>query len=173
MLMFLITGQPGTGKSTIKAELVSRGIRAYDADEDHLAHWYSSDGTPVPHDEEESTPEFVASHTRDIARQTILDMTTETNSMFICGDPENEDELQDFFTVIFALTLDETIRQQRLDTRTNNLWGKLPHERAYDLARTHIALERYKKPNYITIDAAQRPAVIVDIILETIRDKGF
>ncbi|HEY4963887.1 MAG TPA: hypothetical protein VIH90_04290 [Candidatus Saccharimonadales bacterium] len=176
MSLFLITGLPGTGKSTVRAELVTRGIEAYDGDEDHLAHWYDDAGIPVPIENEVRTPEFVNTHTRDIARQTVVNLATRAigiELVFLCGDPENEDKLQDIFTGIFALTLDDKIRQHRLDIRKNNPWGKLPHEREYDQAHIDIALNRYKRPNYITIDASQTPENIVDFILRTVTSKKF
>lgn len=167
MSLILITGLPGTGKSTVCAELKARSIEAYDGDEDELAHWFDANGKPVPKADEVRTPEFVAAHTRDIARQTIKDLVEQAKDkqIFLCGDPENEDELSPLFTKKFALVLDETIRQHRLDTRTNNDWGKLPHEREYDRAHIDKAYRRYQTPGYSTIDSNQPVANIVDLII--------
>lgn len=171
MPLFLITGLPGTGKSTVCAELKARNLEAYDADEDHLAHWFDIAGNPVREIDEQRTPEFVAVHTRDIARQTIEDLAAQAANqpIFICGNPENEEELSDLFVMRFALVLDEVMRQNRLDTRTNNNWGKLPHEREYDLLHIDTAFKRYATTGYSTIDAAQPTAQIVDLLVSQIQ----
>lgn len=171
MSLYLITGLPGTGKTTVCAELKERGLEAYDADQDHLAHWYDANGDPVKEEDEERTVEFVNAHTRDIALQIVEGLATQATdkTVFVCGDPENEDELQPLFTGIFALVLDESVRQDRLDTRTNNPWGKLPHEREYDRAHIAIAQNRYKSVGYSVISATQSVERIVDIIVGSVK----
>jgi broad-specificity NMP kinase len=172
MPLFLVTGLPGTGKSTIRDELKSRGYKAYDGDYDHLAKWYNNKtGQPIKEGHyHERTPEFLKTHSRDIARQVVEDLATKAKHrpVFLCGDPENEDELVNLFSKVFALVVDEGVRQNRLATRTNNEWGKLPHEIAYDQAVKPVALDRYKRYVYITLDASQPPKVIVDQILKEI-----
>ncbi len=170
MPLFLVTGLPGTGKSTVCAELKTRGFESYDGDYDHLAHWYNNGtGQPEEHDQDR-TPEFLRTHSRDIARETVdgLAANAQDKSVFLCGDPENEDELVDLFAKVFALILDEDTRQYRLATRTNNQWGKLPHEIEYDLATIPIAYDRYQRLAYITLDSAQSTEIIVDQIIELI-----
>lgn len=174
MSLFLITGLPGSGKSTVCAELKSRGYEAYDGDEDHLAKWYNNKtGLAVKKEDEERTPAFIQAHSRNISRKTIKDLASRAKDrpIFLCNDPENEDELRDLFAKIFALVIDEKIRQHRLATRTNNSWGKLPHELEYDLVFQRKANDTYEKFPYTTIDAAQSPEDIVDQILETILNK--
>jgi dephospho-CoA kinase len=171
MPLILITGLPGSGKSTVNTELKARGYESYDADEDHLAHWYDNEtGLVVMQEDEKRTAEFVATHSRDIARETVEGLAAQTidNPVFLCGDPENEDELRDLFSKIFALVIDEDLRQHRLATRGNNTWGKLPHEIAYDLTFQQKAPETYAKFGYITLDATQPVANNVDYILKRI-----
>lgn len=168
MSLFLITGLPGSGKSTACAELKARGYKAYDGDYDRLAKWYN-DATGRPIEERtyhKRTPKFLQTHSRDISREAAEDLAAKAKhkTIFLCADPENEDELVPLFAKVFALVLDEDTRQHRLATRVNNQWGKLPHEVAYDLAVKPKAFNRYKKFGYDVIDAAQPTGAIVDYI---------
>lgn len=174
MSLFLVTGLPGTGKSTICAELKRRGYKAYDGDYDHLAKWYNN-STNKPIDESrglERTTEFLHNHSRNISRRIVEDLAFESKDkvIFLCADPENEDDLVDLFERVYALTLDEDARQQRLAERTNNQWGKLPHEIAYDLDIKPTAYNRYKKSMYHTIDASQPVKLIVSHILNELNN---
>ncbi|HYH36530.1 MAG TPA: AAA family ATPase [Candidatus Saccharimonadales bacterium] len=126
MSLILITGLPGSGKSTVCAELKLRGYEAYDGDEDHLAKWYDrKTGRAAAKEVEECTPEFLQVHSRDISRGTVARLASKAHGklVFLCGDPENEAELQDLFTKTFALVVNEDVLRHRLATRTNNDWG--------------------------------------------------
>ena len=168
MALFLITGLPGTGKTTVCNELKARGLTAYDGDKDHLAHWYDKKtGEEAAYD---GTREFIDRHHRSIAKETIERLAHDAvgKSIFLCNDPDNEDELQGFFTHVFALTAGEAIIRQRLADRTGDgyEWGKIPHELAAVLETQEVAYRRYKQDNYTVIDATLPTNIIVDRILK-------
>jgi adenylate kinase family enzyme len=169
MPLFLITGLPGSGKTTVRDELISRGFKAYDGDQDDLAEWYNIDtGVPIEQSDRERTAEFGRTHSRDIIRQKVDELAALAidKSVFLCADPENEDELSDLFAKMFALVIDEDVRRVRLASRTNNNWGKLPHE----IERDQIFRQKLNKSieghDYIIVDAALMPGEVVDIILK-------
>lgn len=167
----MVTGLPGTGKSTVNAELKALGYKSYDGDEDHLAKWYNSEtGLPVDAKIEDCTPDFLRTHSRDISRKTVEKLASKARDkpVFLCGDPENEEELHDLFSVVFALILDDATLKRRIATRTNNEWGKLPHELAYSLAFKQKWYDNCKRFDYVTLDSTQPPRVLVNQILERI-----
>lgn len=171
MALYLITGAPGSGKTTVCDELLSRGCEAYDGDRDNLARWYSiATGLPVEKVEEQRTLEFTETHSRDIARDVVeaLAEKAKDKNVFLCADPENEDAVRDLFAMVFVLLTDETTRKQRLLTRENNQWGKLPHERERDLKFVEQFMMNAKKHNYVVVDSSKPTAVIVDQILDKI-----
>jgi adenylate kinase family enzyme len=59
MAAFLITGNPGSGKTTIAQELLRRGLIAVDADE--TAHWETTAGVPVSQPQH-ATDEWLLGH---------------------------------------------------------------------------------------------------------------
>ena len=172
MPLFLITGLPGSGKSTVCVGLKARGYESYDGDEDRLAKWYDNEtGLAVEVGIEECTPEFLRTHSRDISRETVKRLAAEAGDkpVFLCGDPENEEELRDLFTEIFALVADDKTLKRRIAMRTNNEWGKRPHELAYSLALREKSYDNYRKFGYVTLDSTQPPESIINQILETVR----
>lgn len=168
MALYLITGPPGTGKSTICAALTEEGIAAYDADTHGLACWRDRDthALVVPEDPT-CPPEFLRRNTRDIPRETIEALATQAQNkdIFVCGDPENEHELLALFTRAFALILDEQTITKRLAARTNNTWGKLPHQVAHSLAFKERWDELRQRFEYIELDASRPTPELTKTIL--------
>lgn len=171
MSLILITGLAGTGKSTIRAELVSRGFQAYDQDEDHIAKWYNDKTGKAVIGRPRRTTEFLQTHSRSILRDTAqkLAIRAKDKPIFLCGDPENDDELRDLFAYAFALKLDEATRQYRLATRTNNQYGKTPEDLAYDAENLKRSATLYKRLNYVLVDANRSTGEIVDDILAQVQ----
>lgn len=171
MSLILITGLPGTGKTAVCNELKARGYEAYDADKDHLAQWFDiKTGKAVKVGDYKPTPEFLKNHSRDIAYNVVESLAKKATNktVFLCGDPANEDELRKLFSQVFALVLDEETIRHRLASRTDNTWGKLPRELDYTFSFQQISYERYEKYADIILDAAQPTSVIVERILEKI-----
>jgi adenylate kinase family enzyme len=174
MSLFFITGIAGSGKSTVQKELKSRGYEAYDTDDDGFAKWHNNE-TGYIHPKssvknEDRTKEFLKIHSWKVPRQEVEDLASRAKgkTIFLCGVAANEDEIRDLFKAVFELTIDDETLIHRLTTRTNNDWGKQPHELQQTLESQHNIDELYRKHNPILIDATQPIEVVVDNIIAKI-----
>jgi hypothetical protein len=115
MPAFLITGNPGSGKSALAQELARRGLRAIDPDDDpRLA--YSEDAAghradPPQHPDEE----WLRSHRWVWSRSGLTEVLARyTGPVFVCGIARNQGELLDLFDRVFLLRIDEPTQEARL-----------------------------------------------------------
>src|ERR1700693_3726645 len=111
MSLCYITGISGSGKSTVYDELKARGYTVYGVDEDKLAGWYNNktgvvEGYRKP---EDRTKEWRSQVTYKLPRQHVEKIAKEANNkqFFLCGVAENDTELWDLFSKVFALSVDE------------------------------------------------------------------
>lgn len=176
MALFYITGIAGTGKSTIWRELKARGYKAYDVDEDGFAKWHN-DKTGYVHPKssvkkEQRTPEFLQQHSWKVTRQEIQELSdlAESEPVFLCGVVANESEIRNIFTEIFALVIDEETLKYRLANRTDNDWGKQPHELEQTLSGMQFANDSYRQNGYTIIDATKPLEQVVDEILSSAKN---
>ncbi len=171
MSLIFVTGISGSGKSAVWQELKARGYEAYDVDEDGLAKWHNNE-TGYVHPKSsvkahQRTPEFLANHSWKVPRNEVEELyrKAKNKNIFLCGVVANEQELRDLFSKIIALTVDEDTLKHRLQSRTNNDFGKSKHEFEQVLSLQSELYESYKKLGHITIDAT-RPLdqVVADVI---------
>ena len=120
MSAFLITGNPGSGKTSVAMELTRLGFNGVDADE--IAGWETASGVPVSQPEQ-ATDEWLLSH-RWVWRRMHLEEVIRAQMpagqhIFLCGIAVNQRDMLDLFEVVFLLSLDHETQLERLGTATN------------------------------------------------------
>lgn len=116
----LITGNPGSGKSSLASELARRGCAVIDGDD--LAGWETTAGVPVTQPAP-ATDEWLLSHrwvwSRSRVEQAIAERSSATRPLFVCGIAVNQRDMLDLFHLVFLLTLDHTTQIDRLNAPSN------------------------------------------------------
>ncbi|HEX4254041.1 MAG TPA: hypothetical protein VH089_03070 [Streptosporangiaceae bacterium] len=115
MPAFLVTGNPGSGKSALAHELSRRGLRAIDPDDDPELS-YSEDLVgrravqPQKPDEQ-----WLRSH-RWVWSRFRLEavLAGQSEPVFVCGIARNQDQLLDLFGRVFLLRIDAPTQEARL-----------------------------------------------------------
>lgn len=175
MPLFLVTGTAGTGKSTVCHVLKERGYEAYDTDDDGLARWqHNETGYIHPKSSvkaEQRTATFIGEHTWSVPRGYLEDLLKIAGDkpVFICGSLGNESKVRDLFKTVFALYVDDDTLKHRLATRTNNDWGKQPHELEQTLKHHHEIYDNHRMIGDIIIDAAKLVDEVADEIIQIIQ----
>lgn len=120
MNAILITGNPGSGKTTVAAELTGRGCVTIDGDD--LAHWETNEGAPVTAPDpipDDWWPAHRWVWPRARLHQFITARSTADRPVYICGIAVNQHDLLDLFHTVFLLTLDHRTQLDRLNAPSN------------------------------------------------------
>jgi dephospho-CoA kinase len=169
-----VTGNSGTGKSTVRIELARRGRLSFDTDEDGMTVWrHRSTGVEVDYPGGGNHPEnWLEEHGWIIDRPRVerLAELAREQTVFLCGSVENEDEVWDLFDTVVCLVLDESTLRERIAARTTNEFGKRPEELEAILKWNPTMETSYRGLGALVVDANQPLADIVDQILAPLPD---
>lgn len=162
--LIYVTGIPGAGKSAVRHELIRRGYRAYDTDEDDIS----------PASETTSTPAGEGTRSRRYARLSRervegLAQAARTETVFLCGTKANDNEVWDLFSQVIYLAIDEGTLRERLATRTTNDFGKDPEELRQILGWHETSEESYRSFGAVVVDATRPLPTVVDDLLASLR----
>ncbi len=176
MPLVYITGNSGTGKSTVRKELQKRGYEAYDTDDEGITTWrHKTTGEQVerPEDENSRTADWYDQHEWHMSRQKVEELAVRAKNtpIFLCGSPSNADDMRDLYSTVVCLVLDKATLQQRIAKRTDHDFGKAPDELANILGWHDSFQERYRNQGAVMVDAGRPIEEIVDSILSNIREK--
>ncbi len=142
----LVTGMSGVGKSTALGELSQRGFTTIDTDDDAWIHVV--EGEPL---------------WREPLIQALLDRPRDT-PLFVQGTVANQVRFYERFDAIVLLSSPVDVVFARLESRTNNPFGKTEEERkriASDIAEVEPLLRQAATHE---IDTARPLAEVVDIL---------
>jgi broad-specificity NMP kinase len=164
---YLITGDSGSGKTTVADALAARGFYAYSTDDEPgVTRLEDGDGRPTEWPDPPVDWSKVAWNWQE---GPLLDLLAAAETVFVAAVTSNQERYYHLFDAIFVLIVDEATTRHRLLSRTDNDYGKDPEELARNL-RGHAAFQRelLAAPRAVAIDAL-RPveAVVDDIIART------
>jgi thymidylate kinase len=172
MPLIFITGIPGSGKSTVRSELLKRGFEAHDVDEDGLKQWRDKKTKVFKSNLHLSwsaaSKDFKETHDLDVVPEKIKAIadSADAKPVFLCGSTGNEKELWNYFDKVFCLSIDSQTLHERIKHRKNNTFGKNKEE-FQNILRWHKGSdEAYTKFGATLIDATQPVEKIVNEILE-------
>ncbi|HUS14833.1 MAG TPA: AAA family ATPase [Chloroflexia bacterium] len=163
MKRILVTGISGTGKSTVVAALAAQGYKAVDADSEAWSEWVT-DFRPsaIPGD---SPVEPGRDWVWRADRIATLLATEDADILFLSGCAQNMGPFLPQFDHVVLLSAPPGVIVDRLAGRTNNAYGKQPHEvaRVLDLQQAVEPLLRAAAGH--EIDTSRPLAEVVATIL--------
>lgn len=167
MTAYLITGNPGSGKSSMVAELTRRGLLAIDTDDiaDWVDDWVrSAQPPPGP-----MTATWLASHQWVWTRAAIEHAISAAHTLpvFFCGIAVNQRDMLNVFDRVFLLTLDEQTQIDRLDAPSNA--NRNAAQRAEIIDGRPIFEEQMRSAGAVVLDGRQPTATLADAIVRVIR----
>ncbi|MFD6284778.1 hypothetical protein [Streptomyces sp. NPDC060205] len=169
MALVWVTGNSGTGKSTVGGVLRARGHVSLDADEDGFSRWIDRATGEVVVDPPDPVPEgWLGRYGWVIVRERVEALVEESRSRvaFLCGTAENEADVRDLFDLTVCLVIDEDTLRHRLATRTTNTFGRHPEELAAALKWNPLLQSIHEGRGSTVIDASRPLAEVVSDVLD-------
>ncbi len=166
----LVTGQAGSGKSSVAAELRQRGFPAFDTDAmpEVTGFDHADTGQPVGPGEIEHPIDF-SRFSWNWRLGPLRELLASDEEVFICAITSNTMELMHLFDRVVVLVPSRATLTRRLQARTSNTFGKHPAEAEPVLAHNDVIAEEWQARGGIPIDANRPLAEIVDEILGLLR----
>lgn len=155
MAVVLLTGMSGTGKSTVLAELASRGHDVLVTDEDGWTHEIRAADGAVDHRWDEDRMDA------------LLDGRTDGSSggaLFVSGCVSNQGRFYDRFDAVVLLSAPREVLVQRIASRTTNHFGRAPEELARILDDLDVVEPLLRRGATVEIDTtAPLPEVVARV----------
>lgn len=173
MPLYLVTGQSGTGKTTLLHEFRNREIIAYGTDEDGIAkHRFIETGQFLTKEDYKAGDSADFDWLHDVGyyidphRISELKTEAKTQSVFLLGGAHDLDNYYDYFSIIFGLVLNEEVLKHRIQSRKGNAWGKKPHELKHILENREKRDNELKSIGAVIVDASLPVSEVADFILD-------
>jgi hypothetical protein len=163
-----VTGNSGVGKSTVCAVLKDLGELAADADWEGYNHWVDRTSGQVVDNPPYPVPAGWLEHFAwKIGRAEVeaLAASLHDKTGFLCGSAENEADVWDLFDLVVCVVADSETLRDRLQTRTENAFGKHPEELAAALGCNDDVEPAYRRVGATIIDGTRPLAEVADEVL--------
>ena len=164
---FLVVGLPGSGKTTLRTELINRGMFAIDADEDEeLSGFRSRKGEPLCRrltDEQASTGVYRWMWRKKRIKNLVHQASEQP--AFICGNAANAAKFYERFNKVFALIVSDDQLSSQLAQRPD-AFGSLEADRLRIVSWNTSYRNNQAQLGAVLIDASFSPPEVVDTILE-------
>lgn len=167
MPVFLVTGNPGSGKSALAGELTRRGLLAIDPDDDpELSHWQDAAGNRV-RGPQRPDEQWLRSHRWVWSRCRLQQVLAgHARTVFVCGIAGNQDELLDLFDRVFLLHIDGPTQEARLAAHdVLNPPGRSQAVRQQIRDGRAVFQGRMLRRGAIAVDGTAPPAMVADELL--------
>ena len=160
----LVTGTPGSGKSTITRAIAERGFRAYDLDDfpDLIRLEVKGTGEPAKWPEGEVDWNYYA---WNIQRKPFLRMLDGQEDLYIGVSATNLAEFYLYFDKIFALVVDDGLLSRRLRERDAHEFGQTEADIRRFIAINHDRTSQYIAAGAIPVNNVQSVEKVADFII--------
>ena len=155
-MLIWVTGNSGSGKSTVCHLLKRQGRMSLDADWEGFTCWVNRSTDERIANPPDPVPQgWLDDYAWRIDRARVAGLAAQAahTTAFLCGSVDNENEVWDLFDrVVCLVAADDTLRQ-RLADRTSNSFGKHPEELAAVLKWNPDLEARYRGYEATIVDA--------------------
>ena len=167
----LVTGVPGTGKTTISQRLNELGYKAYDLDDGLGLYSMIHKITKLPIVDHNNTDLEKVKNLNWVCDKEKLAsiIKNEINDLvFYCGNASNWREIISLFDLIVLLKISPEIMKKRLTSRTNNDYGRNSEVQDYLLTKKDLWDSELENTGAISVDAnGDLDSVVKEIIMKT------
>lgn len=161
----LITGDAGSGKSTVKEALIDKGYLVIDADQGY-GHWQHIHNGGSFKSRPSGQQKDYSWRWKTNKLEKLL--SSNESGLIFCGISDNQQEFYKYFDKIILLKTDIDTNVNRLRNRTNNPFGKRPGDIELVKMNHDVFQESMEQQGAIVIDANQPLDIVLTEVIKNL-----